>query len=266
MRLKVFSLKIIMYLRCLCVLLMILVPQLLIGAEPKLSTEVRVVLTDFDGIGIGNYGDPMEVIQLVNSLLQLDDVEQITSSLGSDDFLSGAIVPVVLPVLFPEDLQDASQLSVPCEFAHVVEGKFRWKDYYRSTIVFDDFPFYVYGNLANAHDWDYGSALQWAVKNGILRKELISPPDDLVHSTDRLISSETLRASFETYSFPHPLAYSITIIRRQAVNSLMELPGTASALRQDLGDDSWQRFKEVSFATRQFIVWDSNKSQYVFDR
>ena len=241
-------------------------PHVLIGQESSSPHSDCLALADYDRIAIGGESDPITTIRLVNELLKLGKAEEIAKCLLDDSSLSGKIVPIILPVLFPEELQDASTLPPSCDFAESIEGKFRWKNYYHSSIVMEDFPFYLYGIVGNAHDWDFADSLHWASQNGIPRKEALAPPNDLVQLTDRLTLDETLKEFVSDSRFPHSFDYTVAAIRKQVVRSLMEMPGTRSALSENFHATAWQRFKEVSYATRQFIIWDPDELQYIFDR
>ena len=136
----------------------------------------------------------VEMIRVVNSILSTSKPSELLASeielalaegeMSEDDLM------ILLPLLFPGELQNASQLPENCWFATNLDGVFRWKYPFCQVVEFEGFPVEYFGMVFNVvlHK-DAKSVLKWLGEFGVIREEEMTPPNNLVDWIDRFFES-----------------------------------------------------------------------------
>lgn len=175
----------------------------------------------------------------------------------------------LVPVLFPEELQDATTVPSNCDFAQIVDGRFAWKFPFRRIIVFRDFPVECLGHVGNAgYRGDGADLFRWLTHCAKRRPYLIEPPSDLVEWSNIFLNSREFTHLLNDLNLSAEADRTRSIVRSAILDALDFLPSAADIRSKnfefEITDTEWYEFANKSATSRKYVFWNGN--EYVLKR
>jgi len=210
-----------------------------------------------------------DMIRVANKIVQqgysAPEIVGILKFLLSEEQMDRDQLVYLLPLLFPEELQDASKVPPNCRFAKEKNMRFTWLFPFRRIIVYHDFPVECVGRVGNdgigANDREL---FTWLSVFGKCREILLDPPNDLVDWCDQFFRSNEFKELAADLNLSEERVRSV--IRYRVIQVLNCLPGSKTALDKlrewRLSESDWNQFLKTSEHTRPMVIWEGTKFEY----
>lgn len=210
-----------------------------------------------------------EMIRVANKIVQqgysATQIAGILKFLLSEEQMDRDQLVYLLPLLFPEELQDASKVPPNCAFAKEKNGRFTWLFPFRRIVLYRDFPVECVGSVGNdgivANDREL---FTWLSVFGKCRETLLEPPNDLIDWLDQFSRSAEFKELSANLNLSEERVRSV--IRYRVIQVLNCLPGSKTALDKTrewrLLESDWNQFLKTSEQTRPMVIWEGTKFEY----
>jgi hypothetical protein len=187
---------------------------------------------------------PEDAVDCLNKLIAEETIEMID-------------LAMIIPVVFPEHLQDGSNLPQNSDFARIINGTFRWQNEFRRVCVIEDFPFEWWGEVYGDDDDSMPGLLTWLRDYGVVRKPELVPPLDLFGWYDRVIGSDEFAIQTKPMNMSRERERTEGIVRRRIWQAIRFMPGGSTVKGVAMvSKESWKTFSELSNSTKEFVDWD----------